>query len=85
MAGLKKISWFRKQSGFEQMQMWREKRRAANESYVNSNAEVANAFTGAFISQTQGLAELAARAAAKRVVEQTQAKFAELDKIDLKV
>jgi hypothetical protein len=85
MAGLKKISWLRKQSGFEQMQMWREKRRAANESYLNGNAELANAFTGAFISRTNGMAELAAKAAGKRVLAQTQAKFAELDKLDLKV
>lgn len=85
MAGLKKINWFPKQSAFKHMESWREKRRVANESYLNSNAETANAFTGAFINQTSGMAELAAKAAAKRVIEQTQAKFAELDKVDLKV
>ena len=85
MAGIRKMGWFRKPSAFEAMQVWREKRRAANESYVNSNALASNALTGAFLNQTNGMAELAAKAAAKRVIAQTQAKFAELDKLDLKI
>lgn len=85
MTGIKKISWFRKPSAFEQMQSWREKRRAASESYLNSNAELLNAVTSASINKASGMAELAAKAAARRVVEQTQAKFAELDKLDLKI
>lgn len=85
MTGIKKISWFRKPSAYAQMQAWREKRRAASEAYLNSNAELSNAFTSASINKTNGMAELAAKAAAQRVIEQTQAKFAELDKLDLKI
>jgi hypothetical protein len=85
MAGIKRISWFKKPSAYAQMQAWREKRRAASDAYLNSNSELANAFTSASVSQTNGMAELAAKAAAKRVIEQTQAKFAELDKLDLKI
>lgn len=70
MAGsinLKRMNWFRSQTGWEQMQEWKSKRQDMSLGFQNEAAAASSAFATAFSNQIIGSANLAAQAAVDRL------------------
>ena len=85
MAGLRRISWFQRQSGWDYAQSWRDKHRAMAQSFLDDNAATGSALTTAWTNFASGSATLAAQAATKRIQAEAKAKMDELSKIDLSI
>lgn len=85
MAGLRRISWFPRQSEWNYAQSWRDKHRALAQSFLDDGSSVSGALSAAWQNFTSGSAMLAAQAATKRIQAETKAKFDELSKIDISV
>ncbi len=54
-------------SAFDDAERWRQKRSEQTQSFIQTNAVLADAFGSAFVTQMQGMATLAAQAAQKRI------------------
>ena len=70
MAGsfeIKRFNWVRMQTAWEQSEAWREKRRAMMEEFQGTAAAINDSLWSAQTSLADGLAQLAAEAAAVRV------------------
>lgn len=85
MAGIKHISWFQRQSGWDYAQSWRDKHRAMTQSFLNDNAATGSALTTAWVNFSSASAALAAKAAMTRIQAETKAKFDEVAKINISV
>jgi len=74
-SGIKRFNWVRARSAWEQNKAWRERRQAAREQFEANMAIANTAFLNAQTNQIAGLAELAAKAAASRIVNAIQTKI----------
>jgi hypothetical protein len=66
-------------SGWERFQAWQNSRKHAVQGYLAANEEASAAFSAALINQVQGQAELATKAAIKRIAEEAAAKVAKAE------
>ena len=85
MAGIqiKKMNWVRQPSAYASMQSWRAKRQAALQEFQSLASGTASAFGAAWSNQINGLGELAAQQAMKRISAEGKAKIdATLNSID---
>jgi hypothetical protein len=72
---LKKMNWLRSPSAWEDAQAWRERRQASRDKFEAAASQASNGLFGAAVSQTQGLATLAAQIANQRVSESARQKL----------
>jgi hypothetical protein len=75
---VKRFSWVRSATGWEQFQSWQERRRAMREAFDTANYVANNGFGAAWANQISGASELAARAAQGRVATEINAKIDKL-------
>lgn len=85
MAGLKRISWFQRQSGWDFAQSWRDKHRAMTQSFLDDGAMTGSGLTTAWANFSSGSAALAAKAAASRINAEAKAKLDAAAKIDISI
>ena len=90
MAGFatKKLGWFRTPSAYQSMTAWREKRAQMREKFEAQQTEISNKLLSVGDAQNQGMAEIFAQIALKRVTEEGKAKIAkneEMAKYDTEV
>lgn len=74
MAGfqVKKMNWTRTASAYQSMTAWREKRKAAQQTFEANAAIVNSALSAAWADQSFAMGELAARQALKRIGEEAK-------------
>ena len=85
MSGIRRISWFQRQSEWQYAQSWRDKRGSMAQSFISDGATIGSALTTIWANFSSGSAALSAKAATTRIQAETKAKFDELSKINISV
>lgn len=78
MAGgfqIKRFNWVRTQSTWENVQSWRERRRAMAEEFQQAASTISNSLWSAQSNLADGLAQIAAETAAARIQDAIGAKI----------